>query len=278
MIAFDFGYYLPNSAEEAVNLYAEIKTAGKKPLYYGGGTEIISMARVSEITCDAVIDIKNIPACNQVSINNQSLIIGAASTLTKLTSLNIFPLLSKSVGRIADHTIQGKITLGGNICGTIIYKESVLPFLLSDSQAAIQGIDGIRIIPFQDFFNQKPNLSEGEILMQIITDKSYIDMPFIHVKKTKQDKIDYPLLTMAALRNNEGEIRVALSGLCPFPFRSLEMEKMLNKPTLTLEEKVDKAILSIQYPILGDLLGSAEYRKFVLKNTLTNTLKQLGGK
>ena len=62
-----------------------------------------------------------------------------AVTLTNIAEKNYFPLLSLAVKRIADHTIQDKITLGGNLLGTIIYKEAILPLLLSNSRVVIQG-------------------------------------------------------------------------------------------------------------------------------------------
>lgn len=51
-------------AIEAVDIYTRLCSEGKQPLYYGGGTEIISMARTHNIYTDAVIDIKGIPECS----------------------------------------------------------------------------------------------------------------------------------------------------------------------------------------------------------------------
>lgn len=109
-------------AIEAVDIYTRLCSEGKQPLYYGGGTEIISMARTHNIYTDAVIDIKGIPECNQQIYENSKLTIGSAVTLTNIAESNFFPLLSLTVERIADHTIQDKITLGGNIAGAIIYR------------------------------------------------------------------------------------------------------------------------------------------------------------
>lgn len=58
MIPFDFEYYKPETVEEATLLYAELNSQRKKPVYYGGGTEIISMSRALNRYTEAVIDIK----------------------------------------------------------------------------------------------------------------------------------------------------------------------------------------------------------------------------
>lgn len=275
-IPFDFTYYRPESVLEATQLYHRLKTADQSPLYYSGGTEIISMARVNNLFTQAIIDIKYIPECNILESRDGQLIIGAAITLTRLTESNLFPLLSKAVGRIADHTIQGKITIGGNICGTIIYKEGILPFMLADSQAIITNHGQIESIPFAQLFNQGLLLPEGELLLQIVTDRKYSHLPYVHAKKTRQDKIDYPLLTISALQA-EGGIRAAFSGLCAFPFRSLDMEKALNETGLKPEERVDLAIRQLPHPVWEDLQGTAAYKLFVLKHTMLTALKQLEG-
>lgn len=128
MISFDFEYYKPDTIEEAVKIFQDLDSQGKEPLYYSGGTEIITLGRLNQLFTKAVIDLKGIPECNGLEMKNNQLILGSALTLTKIVETNPFPLLTKSAGRIADHTTRGKITLGGNICGSFIYREAVLLF------------------------------------------------------------------------------------------------------------------------------------------------------
>jgi len=60
MIPFDFEYYLPGNAAEAVTLYSELAESGRKPLYYAGGTEVITFCRRQVIAPAALIDLKAI--------------------------------------------------------------------------------------------------------------------------------------------------------------------------------------------------------------------------
>jgi xanthine dehydrogenase molybdenum-binding subunit len=101
-------------------------------------------------------------------------------------------------------------------------------------------------------------------------------VPFFIEKKRKNEKIDYPLITLAALKTDRF-IRAAFSGLCTFPFRSSAMEKELNNTNLTLKERIDRAVLLIPAPVLEDIRGSREYRLFVLRNTLFDALTNLEG-
>ena len=169
------------------------------------------------------------------------MITGAANTLTNIEEVNLFPLLSKTVSEIADRTARNKITAGGNICGQIFYREAVLPFLLTDSQMVIAGSKGMKTVSINEIFNQRLLLERGEFLVQIKTDKSYLNQPFVSIKKRRQWNTGYPLITVAALKVN-GMIRIAISGLTTYPFRSTQMEERLNNRGSSLDQRIDQAV------------------------------------
>ncbi|WP_017152242.1 FAD binding domain-containing protein [Bacillus bingmayongensis] len=276
MIPFDFEYYRPNSIEEAIRLFHQLDKEGKRPIYYGGGTEIITMGRLQQMIAKAIIDLKDIPECNICVWNDQKLILGAALTLTQVQEEKVFPLLGETAGRAADHTARNKITLGGNIAGEIIYREAVLPFLLADSTFVIARKEGVKYIKAQQAFIEKLQLQKGEFLIQIITDQKYIESPYYSVKKRQLEKIDYPLVTVAALKGDEN-IRIAFSGLCAFPFRSIVMEAVLNDWDSPVRKRIERALLHIPAPILDDIRGSRAYRMFVLQHILYDVLMKLEG-
>ncbi|MGI6685702.1 MAG: FAD binding domain-containing protein [Bacillota bacterium] len=274
MIPFDFDYYRPDTLAEAAQAFDEMQIQKKNPVYYGGGTEIITMARTENIHTKAVIDLKKIPECRVLEIRDGKLIIGSGVTLTQITESKIYPLLEKACGRIADHTVQGKITIGGNIAGTIMYRETTLPLLLTDCEAVVAGNFGTRQVPFRDIFQERINLENGEFLVQLIINQDYLNLPYVHVKKTKNEKIDYPLVSLAAIKK-DGKIRVGLSGVCSFPFRSIQLEEALNNKSKSLEERISDALMHLPTPILDNNVGSAKFRNYVLRNTLLNTLTTL---
>lgn len=274
MIPFDFEYYRPDTLQEAVSLYQNLDNRGLTPLYYGGGTEIVSMARLNSVHTGAVIDIKAIPECRVFEIKDGQLITGATVTLTQTMENPLFPLLAKSGGRVADHTIRDKITIGGNLCGKIIYREAVLPFLLTESEVQIAGPQGERHVPLRDVFQQTMQLNPGELVVRIITPQEYLTLSHYGIKKTRIDKIDYPLVSLAILIK-ENQIRLAVSGLCDFPFRSVLMEDELNNPSLDLQSRVHNTALRFPAPVRNDLHASAEYREFVFKNTLLKMIQEI---
>jgi CO/xanthine dehydrogenase FAD-binding subunit len=274
MIPFDFEYYRPDCAEEAVTLYRQLDSEGSAPVWYGGGSELISMARVGNRSFGAVIDIKSIPECRTLDYNGECLNLGAALTLDELNWSQKFPLLGKTASRIADHTMQCRITLGGNLASTIIYRETVLPLLLSDAEITTIGLEGPKKYSIHDIFKERLVLPKGELLISTAVAKEFIEAPYFHIKKTKNEKIDYPLITTDALII-DGFLRMAFSGLAAFPFRDAAMEKILNDQRLGFEERAEHIARALDGVLLDDMNGSVGYRRFVLKNTVINILESI---
>lgn len=277
MIPTNLAYYRPTTITEALETYFTLKKENKQPVYYGGGTEILTIRRLNLIQTGAFIDIKAIKECNVFDFFQDALISGSALPLTEIEDKNLFPLLSKTAKEIADHTARNKITLGGNLCAGIFYREAVLPFLLTDSQVVVAGRNGVQRDSIHTFFNGTIQFDEDLLLIQLITEKQYMNLPYISIKKRQQWDTGYPLLTIAAIKVDH-QLRFAFSGLCPFPFRSEQMERELNNTTLPFEERIDKAMQHIPNPILNDVEGSKEYRLFVLKHTLIDIFLEMEGR
>lgn len=273
MICFDFVYCRPSTLKEAADACVQLQKENKSPLYYGGGSEIITMCRVGAIRPSAVIDIKNIPECNRLSSDGERIHIGAACTLNQIKSSGLFPLLALACGRIADHTNQNRITLGGNLCGSIIYRETSLPLLASDAEVTLFGPRGERTIPLCGVFNGKLCPADGEFAVQVHVPAWAANTPHFHVKKTACEKIDYPLVSVAALAK-DNFLRVAFSGVCPAPFRSAQIEQTLNNRALPISGRAKKALSQLPAPPHTDTEASGEYRAFVLENTLKEILEK----
>ncbi|OPH51893.1 xanthine dehydrogenase [Paenibacillus ferrarius] len=271
MIPFDFEYYKPSSVQQAVELFQYLQKQGKNPIYYAGGTEIITWARTNAIQPGAVIDLKAIPECNAMDMRKDQLVIGACVTLSALSEANAFPLLSESAQGVADQTARNKITLGGNICGNIHYREAVLPLLLANSRLVIAGIHGRREVSIHHVFLQQMRLENGEFLVQTLTNRAYLSLPYVHYKKRQIGNVGYPLVTLAALKI-DNQIRTAYSGVCAFPFRSVEIDRSLNDSTLPLTARIAQAVGKLPAPLLHNTEGSASYREFVLKQTMADAV------
>ncbi len=274
MIPFNFEYYRPETVKEAVKLFGDLNLLGKKVIYYGGGSEFISMARVGNVYADAVIDIKGIDECMGYILKDEDLIIGAGVTLSRIAEGNLFPLLTMAVKRIADHTMQGKITIGGNMCGTIIYKESILPLLVSDSEVVLEGLNGRRREFINDIFHDRLELDRGEMIVKIIVPQKFLHLPHWHIKRTKNEVVDYPLITAVGLRDKQ-KINIAFSGLGDYPFRSKPLEDILNNKGSSKKNLIEECVDSVEDEIKDSLTASKEFKKFMLHHVLEDTVTRL---
>lgn len=281
MIPVDFEYVMALTLSGAVQHYAGFATDGKQPMYYGGGTEIITFARSRHLHPDAVIDIKQIPETQVTSVQEGKLILGSGVTLSQITDSPLmdseFPLLRATVNDIADKTARNKITLGGNICGKIMYREAILPFLVSDSLVRTFGANGGWERSIHQVFQRDVQLKPGALFVQLITDRETRTAPFVHIKRRKAGQVGYPIVSAAAIRLH-GRIRIALSGVYPFPFRSFALETALQREGVDRRQRLDEAIQVISPAlILDNYEASRAYRTFILRTVLEEILQHLGG-
>jgi len=269
MIPFKFSYVVPDTIEEAVQAWNSAEKRGVNPLYYSGGTEIITLCRDQKIEPGLIIDIKKIPDCNTL-VQNETSTFGSALTLNKIIESTNIPILARTLERIADHTIRNKLTLGGNIIGRLPYREAVLPFMVLYGSVQIASANGIRTENISDFFNKRMLLKKGELLVNLSLKNDKNDNWF-YKRKEKSGIIDYPILT-ACFTGKPGNIKMALSGSFSYPIRDKEVEIILNNKSLDHRKRAAAVVDSMNNLFRSDFRASADYRKHLLKLTIKDAL------
>lgn len=285
MIPHNFNYYRPESAAEAANLYQEFSQKGLSPLYYAGGTEVVTYARKQLIAPDALIDIKTIPRCREHGEKAGELVFGSALTLNEIEEEALYPLLSHAVSKIADHTVRNQLTLGGNICGRLPFREGLLPFLITECKVLIMSAERMELVekPITEVFERRIKLSPGDFIVQFKVSAEAAQKPFASVRKVKQGDIAYPLLHAVALSEPEAheQIRWAFSNVCPFPFRSEEVDAFINRQTQDQSsinmEDLEALTDYLPTKIADDLQAGSEYRAFKLKQAVKDGLAMVRG-
>jgi len=276
MIAFDFVYLRPESLAEAVKAFAEAEQAGRRPVYYAGGSEIVSFCRRGKMRPGAVIDIKAVPECRELSFESGRLRLGAALTLNELIAADCFPLLSAAAAGIADHTLRNRITLGGNIAGLLPYREALLPLLVSGGTAECAGPEGRRTVPLTELFDRRLRLRPGELLTACELEEAAAAGAWFYRRRVQGTRTDYPLITACFLMR-AGEIRLALGGALNYPFWAAEVDGLLNRRSVSAEQTAAAVLEKIGGVFREDFRSSADYRRHLLKNILVEALSELGG-
>lgn len=276
MIPYDLEYYLPETVDDALALFAEFDNAGKEPLYYAGGTEIITLCRQQVIAPKVLIDIKALAETNQFDFDNDQLIVGANLDLTTLSEQEDYPQLARVAREIADHTVRNRLTLGGNICGSLPYREALLPFLIAGAEAVLASPDGIRREPLDRLFDKRLRLNKGELLLQLAVKREELGYYGISRRRERHGPVDYPLCHLVASKKKEN-IALAVSGLCAYPFRSEELEIIINDRSLGMQERAEKSIAALPGTIRSDEIASDDYRRALWIKDLNQLLGEMEG-
>jgi CO/xanthine dehydrogenase FAD-binding subunit len=276
MIPYDLVYLRPSSAAEAVQLFEQTHGEGLEPAYYAGGTETLSFIRHNRIRPGALIDIKEIPECRGAAKREDRIEFGSALCLNEVEEARLFPLLSAACRRIADHTVRNRLTLGGNICGRLPYREAVLPLLAADAEVQLVSPSGSRWESLGAMFEKRLRLRPGELLLRVRIEGDVVDFPAFHGRRERATRVDYPLVTCCLLKT-ERAIRLAVGGACGYPLREPEAETLLNAPELGRQERIERAVDHYAMRIRDDFRASARYRRFLFARILEDALDTLGG-
>jgi CO/xanthine dehydrogenase FAD-binding subunit len=280
MIPFEIEYVRPVRAQDAVALYREATEAGKIARYLSGGTELVTMARDGKLSYDVLIDLKRIP--ETTVIDQSTLTFGAAVRLSelrdKIVGTGAVGLIGKAAGGVADRTTRNSITLGGNICGMLPYREALLPFLLLDGEATIVGVDGAKRVAVLDIFTKRLQLDPGEFLMSMHLGESSAGANTFYCRRTREPRVDYPLVTLCMARDNGG-YRMAIGGAFGPPTRSRAAEEALNATAVSLSAAAAAAaVAAFEDSFRTDMRGSADYRRALLQQSISEGLLALGGR
>ncbi|MGV3466469.1 MAG: FAD binding domain-containing protein [Heyndrickxia sp.] len=274
MIPFNFDYIKVHSIQEAVTLFRQLQLNGKKPLYFGGGTEIITLGRINRLFTEAVIDINGIPECNSFVVRDGKFYLGSCISLTQAVYQDSFLLLSNTANEIADHTARNKISLGGNICSNIRFKEAILPFLVTDSSVIIANERGFIETSIKNAFDEEYQLPAGTLLVQLVVDEAYLNAPFYAKKIRTIGTVGYPVISINAIKIN-GRLKIAVSGVSLLPIQAEETDDRLNNRQISYRDRIKQVIEDWPKPIIDDIQGSADYKKFLLEKTLLEIFQKL---
>ena len=169
MQAFD--YVAPKSIEAAVSI---LNQNGDQARMIAGGTDILVMMRAGRRLADIVVDVKEIPELNQMTYNPQTgLTLGAAVPCHRIyedaTLAAAYPGLIDSAALIGGIQIQGRASIGGNLCNAAPSGDSIPAVIALSGICNIAGPNGTRQIPAEDFCTAPGQnaLQRGELLVSI---------------------------------------------------------------------------------------------------------------
>ena len=144
-------YEAPESLDAAVRLLSG-ETGLAKIL--AGGTDLLVQMRTDVIAPELVVDIKGIAEVRGIREENGGFRVGAAVTGAELEEhhalKSAWPGVVEGANLIGSTQIQGRATMGGNLCNGSPAADSVPALIAGNATATIAGANGTRELPVAD--------------------------------------------------------------------------------------------------------------------------------
>lgn len=141
----------PTSIQDAIQSLAS-STGTTKVL--AGGTDLLVQLRAGMISPDHIVDLKRIPELKAIGEENGGFRIGAAVAGAELSEHkdipNVWPGVVEGLDLIGSTQIQGRASLGGNLCNGSPAADSVPAMIAAGATCKIVGPDGEREAKVED--------------------------------------------------------------------------------------------------------------------------------
>jgi carbon-monoxide dehydrogenase medium subunit len=164
-------YEAPDTIDAAVKLLAS--EAGLARVL-AGGTDLLVQMRSDVGSPDLLVDIKKISEVRQVTEEGGGFRVGAAVTGAELKEHpklpKVWPGLVESANLIGSTQVQGRATMGGNLCNGSPAADSVPGLIAAGAVAAIAGPNGRRELKVEDIMlaPRKLALTKGEFIISFL--------------------------------------------------------------------------------------------------------------
>lgn len=276
-------YVAPGSLEEA---YAALGN-GKRSAFLAGGTDVIIQLREGRKHCDQLIDLKHIPEVMRFGFTaDGTLEIGAATPVAEIYEdaevARRLPGLIDAASLIGGIQIQGRASLGGNICNASPAADSAPALMALGAKLVIGSARGTREIPVEEFFAGPGQnaLRPDELLVQVrIPVQPEHAAVFFH-RFIPRNEMDIAVVNAGVrleLNASEDTItgaRVAVGAVAPTPLLVPAAADALvgQAPTAEAFAAAGEAAAAAATPIT-DMRGSAAQRRHLARVLTTRALE-----
>lgn len=280
-----FQYYRPHTLEEAVELMDQYDA---RVVVLAGGTDLVLNIDEGTDRPDVLVDIKDVTALREITLEKDRLIIGAAVTFNDIIesdSVNqMLPLLVEAAKTVGSVSIRNRATLVGNICSSVPCLDSGPALLLHEAKIHVIQSDGSFTLDIADWFLEprRTALQPGQIVTGISIPVPKQKHAGCYVRLSRYRGEDLAQAGVGILILEPDEVRVAFNAVAPVPARSRRIESLLSGHPLT-PERVQEAVNLIPEEIspITDIRATREYRmhmvKVMFKRGLNAAVSRLAG-
>ena len=283
-------YEAPTTTKEAANLIAREKG---EAFVLAGGTDLLVRMKTGLSDPTLVVDIKHIPAMQDVKTTDSGTKNGAAVSGSRLNAnkklKKAWPGIVEAANLIGSDQIQGRATMVGNLCNASPAADSVPAMIAAGAKAVVVGPKKRRTVPVEKIATGpgKTSLAKGEIVESINLPKRTGKAGDAYLRFIPRTEMDIAVVSAGVnLTLERGLVktaRVCLGAVGPTAVLVQKAAKAIIGSKLD-EESLDKMAeaCSAACTPISDKRGTVEYRTKVAgvlaKRAAKIAFKRAGGK
>jgi carbon-monoxide dehydrogenase medium subunit len=161
-------YRSPRSVKETIELLAAHNGAAH---VLAGGTDLLVKLRAGMVAPQIVVDLKSVPGLRGIQNDARGFRIGAATSCAEIGEnaelAAAWPGVVEGLQLIGSTQIQGRASLGGNLCNASPAADSVPALIAASAICEVAGPDGEREVPVEHIVigPGRTSLKRGEFVV-----------------------------------------------------------------------------------------------------------------
>ena len=266
-----FDYVAAQTVDEAVSLLA---SKGDQARVLAGGTDLIVQLREGRRALETVVDVKKIREANVLSYDAQNgLHLGAAVPCHRIYNdpaiAKAYPGLMDAFTLIGGIQIQGRASVGGNLCNSSPAADSIPPLIAHRAMCVVAGPNGQRVVPVEQFCTGPGRnvLENGEFLLSLRIPAPPNNFGAHYLRFIPRNEMDIAVvgvgssLVLGDDNSTVTDARIALGAVAPTPLVAVEaaaalVGKPISDDTIAA---ASSAAAGIARPI-DDMRGTVQQR------------------
>ncbi len=263
-------YARAGTVDEAVQI---LRDTGPGAQVLAGGTDLIVQARARLRDVDVLVDIKGIPEVLTIDFDaDTGLTLGAATPCYEIYGhpavREHYPCLLDCTTLIGGTAIQGRASLGGNLCNAAPSGDAIPAMIVLEGTASVVGPNGTRDVAVEDFCTGPGQnvLEPGEFVVSLHFPPPAPNSGAHFLRFIPRNEMDIAVVNAASQIRLDADTvswaRIAIGATAPTPLLVREaadalVGQPLNDETIAAAAAASKAAAR---PI-DDMRGSIKQRK-----------------
>ncbi len=216
----DMRYEAPDSLDQAVALLA---AADCEARVLAGGTDLLVQMRSGLIEPGLVVDIKKIDELRSIGEEAEGWRLGATVTGAEIGEhaalKSAWPGVCEAIELIGSTQVQGRATVGGNLCNASPAADSVPALIAAGARASIAGPGGRRELAVEEVATGpgQTALTPGEIVVSLLLPKAPAATGDAYLRMIPRTEMDIAIVGAGVCLTMDGDTcsaaRVALGAV-----------------------------------------------------------------